>query len=89
MSFRVEPAPFPVGSFGRQTAFWVATAIAGVPLIFVVIGLWMVPAGIYFAYVTNRTKKGNLAEAASRKPVSIVVTADQITVGDRRFSWPT
>jgi hypothetical protein len=84
-TFNVTPAPFPIGSFGRQTAFWVAVAIAGVPLAFVIIGLWMVPAGIYFASVTNRARKQSVAEAASRKPTSIIVTKDLLKLADRDF----
>ena len=60
-TFNVVPAPYPVGPSGWQTAFWIAVAIVGVPLIPVVIGLWMVPAGIYFAFVTHQARKAGLA----------------------------
>jgi hypothetical protein len=85
ITFNVTPAPYPVGSFGRQTAFWIATAIAGVPLVFVVIGLWMVPAGIYFALKTSRAHRANLARQQARQPVSIKVTADHLAANGRHI----
>lgn|GEM_PF-816192 len=86
--FDVVPAPYPTGAGAMKLAQVgsIIIIVLAIPLCFILIGFPLLLIGVFLFFKAKKVAAAHNREAASRHPVSLLITADYLVDEDERHA---